>query len=117
VWGLRGRFLQAFWNSGDLLFQHPVDGHSANQIALRQLAQAVLSLTVAQDGGAIENQGFPSDMPAFELGRRMPARTRSTIRLRSSSATAPMTTTTARPSGSPVSICSLKLMYSMLIQR
>ena len=39
------------------------------------------------------------------LARRMPARTRSMIRLRSSSAIAPMMTTMARPSGPPVSIC------------
>jgi hypothetical protein len=43
----------------------------------------------------------------------MPARTRSTIRLRSSSAMAPMMTTMARPSGPPVSICSRKLTNSM----
>jgi hypothetical protein len=44
----------------------------------------------------------------------MPARTRSMIRLRSSSATAPMMTTIARPSGPAVSMFSLKLTYSML---
>ena len=47
------------------------------------------------------------------LARLMPARTRSTIKLRSSSAMAPMMTTTARPSGPAVSICSRKLMNSM----
>jgi hypothetical protein len=44
----------------------------------------------------------------------MPARTRSTIRLLSSSAIAPMMTTTARLRDPPVSICSRKLMNSML---
>jgi len=66
--GVMQPFLQAFWNSRYLLFQHPGDGGAANQIALRQLAQAVPSLTVPLDGGAIENQGFPSDVSAFELG-------------------------------------------------
>ena len=48
--------------------------------------------------------------------RRMPARTRSTIRVRSSSAMAPMITTRARPSGPPVSIFSRKLTYSTPIR-
>src|ERR1035441_9281110 len=43
----------------------------------------------------------------------MPARTLSMMRLRSSSATTPMITTTARPSGPAVSICSRKLMNFM----
>ena len=46
--------------------------------------------------------------------RRMPARTRSMMRLRSSSARAPMMMTTARPSGPPVSRFSRKLTNSML---
>ncbi len=46
--------------------------------------------------------------------RRIPARTRSTIRFFSSSAIAPTMTTIARPNGPPVSICSRKLMNSML---
>jgi phospholipase C len=50
------------------------------------------------------------------FARRIPARTRSTIRLRSSSAMPPMMTTMARPSGPPVSICSRKLTNSTLRQ-
>lgn len=56
------------WNSRYLLAEHPVDSRSADQIALRQLPQALAVLPVSEDGGAIENQGFPPDMPAFELG-------------------------------------------------
>ena len=68
LWGLGGRFLQPFCNSGYLLAEHPVDGGAADQVAFRQLAQAVTLLAVAVDGGTIEDQGFPSDVPAFELG-------------------------------------------------
>ncbi len=32
-----------------------------------------------QDGGAIKDQGFPSDVLTSSLARRIPARTRSTI--------------------------------------
>jgi hypothetical protein len=42
----------------------------------------------------------------------MPARTLSTIKLRSNSAMAPMITTMARPSGPAVSMLSLKLTNS-----
>src|ERR1017187_7180857 len=45
-----------------------MDSGAADQVALRQLAQAVAVLSVAEDGGPIEDQGFPSDVPAFELG-------------------------------------------------
>ena len=63
------------------------------------------AITIAQDGGAIDSRAAvrPMCRPS-SWARRMPARTRSMIRLRSSSAMAPMMTTTARPSGPPVSI-------------
>ena len=60
--------MQAFWNSRYLLPEHAMDGRSGDKVALRQLAQALAALPAAQDGGAIEDQGFPSDVPAFELG-------------------------------------------------
>jgi hypothetical protein len=46
----------------------------------------------------------------------MPGRTRSIIRLRSNSATAPMMITMALPSGPPVSICSRNETYSTPIR-
>src|ERR1022692_3606821 len=45
-----------------------MDGRSGDQVALRQLSQAVTLLAVTMDGGAVEDQGLPSDVPAFELG-------------------------------------------------
>jgi hypothetical protein len=66
--GLRGAFFQPFCNSLDLLAEHPMDGSAADQVGLRQLSQAVALLAVATDGGAVEDQGFPSDVSAFELG-------------------------------------------------
>ena len=51
-----------------MLTQHSVDGGAAYKIAFRQLSQAVTLLAVTMDGGTIEDQGFPSDMPSFELG-------------------------------------------------
>ena len=45
-----------------------MDGGAADQMALRQLAQALAALPSPQDGGAIEDQGFPTDVPAFKLG-------------------------------------------------
>ena len=68
LWGLRGRFLHPFCNSGDLLTEHAVDGGAGHKIALCQLAQAVTFLAVAEDGGPIEHQGFAPDVLAFELG-------------------------------------------------
>jgi hypothetical protein len=47
------------------------------------------------------------------LARRIPALTRSTIKLRSSSAMAPTITTIARPNAPPVSIFSLRLINSI----
>src|ERR1035441_567736 len=40
----------------------------AHQMGLRQLIQALTVLPVAEDGGSIWDQSFPSDVPAFELG-------------------------------------------------
>jgi len=51
-----------------LLAEHPMDSRSAHQMGLRQLTQALALLAVAVDGGAIKDQSFPSDVPAFELG-------------------------------------------------
>ena len=68
LWGLGGGFFHPFCNSRDLLAEHPMDSRSADQVCLRQLPQAVTLLAVAEDGGSIEDQGFSSDMPAFELG-------------------------------------------------
>jgi hypothetical protein len=51
-----------------VLVEHTVDGGAGDEIAFRQLTQALTPFTVSQDGGAIEDQGFPSNMPAFELG-------------------------------------------------
>ena len=68
LWGLGGRFSQPFCNSGYLLTEHSMDGRAADKIALRQLSQAVTLLAVTMDGGTIEYQSFPPDMPAFELG-------------------------------------------------
>src|ERR1017187_1442361 len=45
-----------------------MDGGAGYQVGLRQLAQAVALLPVTEDGGSIEHQSLPSDMPAFELG-------------------------------------------------
>ena len=70
------------------------------------LTDALAALTVLLDGGVVQDQRSSADAMAFEPARRMPARTRSTIRLRSSSAIAPMMTTMARPSGPPVSMIS-----------
>jgi|ERR1019366_969113 hypothetical protein len=87
--GLGGGFFEAFCNGRDLLVEHAVDGRSAHQMGLRQLAQAVALLAVAEDGGPIEDQGLSPMCRPSSLARRMPARTRSTIKLRSSSAMAP----------------------------
>ena len=68
LWGLGGRFFHPFCNSRNLLAEHPMDSRSADQVCLRQLSQAVPLLAVAEDGGSIQDQGLPPDMPAFELG-------------------------------------------------
>src|SRR5437667_9513540 len=56
-------------------------------------------------------RGRPSRLPSARA-RRRPARTLSTIRLRSSWAMAAMIVNTAWPNGEPVSICSRRLMNS-----
>ena len=68
LWGLGGGFFEPFCNSGDSVAEHSMDGRSGDQVALRQLAKAVALLAVTMDCGSIENQGFPSDVPSFELG-------------------------------------------------
>src|SRR5438094_1832032 len=57
------------------------------------------------------NLGRPNRFPSARA-RRRPARTLSTIRLRSSWAMAAMIVNTAWPNGEPVSICSRRLMNS-----
>ena len=59
-----------------------------------------------------ETRGLPSVFP-LALALRRPARTRSAIKLRSSSATAPKTVNTIFPVGVVVSICSLRLTNAM----
>src|ERR1039458_9237212 len=68
LWGLGGGFFHPFCNSRDLLAEYPMDGGAGYQLALRQLTQALTVLPVAEDGGSIQDQGLPPDMPAFELG-------------------------------------------------
>lgn len=69
LWGLGGRFFEAFWNSG---LQHPVDGRPADPVALCELAQAVTLLPTTQDGGAVQHQRLASDVLAFEAGAAHP---------------------------------------------
>lgn len=45
-----------------------MDGGAADQVVLHQLSQAMTVLAVAADGGSIEDEGFASYLPAFELG-------------------------------------------------
>jgi len=54
----------------------------------------------------VEFERASTDVASFHLQRRMPARTRSTIRLRSSSAAAPTITKIALPSGPLLSMLS-----------
>src|ERR1035437_779694 len=49
-----------------------MDGGAGDQVALRQLSQAVTLLAVTMDCGTIEYQSFPPDMSAFELGAPHP---------------------------------------------
>jgi len=67
-WGLGGRFFEPFCNIRDLLTEHPMDRGAADPVALRQLAEALAVLPVAEDGGSIQDHGFAPDMPSFELG-------------------------------------------------
>ena len=90
-----------------------VNSGAADAVGLGDLAEAVSALTIDKDGFAVQHQRFSSDLPAFEAGAPHAGAHRSTIRLRSSSAMAPMMVTTARPRGPPVSICSRKLTNSI----
>src|SRR5664280_219426 len=65
---LGGRFFDPFCNDRYLLAEDPMDSRSANQMSLRQLAQALTVLAAAEDCRSIEDQGLPSDVPTFELG-------------------------------------------------
>src|ERR1035437_4770970 len=108
--GLGGGFFEAFCNGRDLLAEHAMDGRSAHQMDLRQLAQALPLLAVAEDGGPIEGQGLSPMCRPSSLARRMPARTRSTIKLRPTWGRARMSPPPPRPGAPPVSICSRTLM-------
>ena len=72
---------------------------------LGDLAQTIASIALLENSNPVHIERPPTDIPAFHRARRIPARTRSMIRFRSSSAMAPMMMTTARPSG-PVSTFS-----------
>ena len=91
----------------------PVHSGSTDAVLPGDLAEGLPATAVpAMASRSRSSAGRPMCRPS-RRARRMPARTRSTIRLRSSSAIAPMMTTMARPSGPPVSICSRKLTNSM----
>jgi len=45
-----------------------MDGGTGDEVGLRQLAQALTTLTVPEDGGPVQSQRFAPDVPAFELG-------------------------------------------------
>jgi hypothetical protein len=45
-----------------------MDSRSAHQMGLYQLTQAMALLAITEDGGSIEDQSLPSDVPTFELG-------------------------------------------------
>ena len=78
------------------------------------LTQALASSALLENCNTIDIKWPPADMPSLQPGAAIPARTRSMMRFRSSSAMAPMMITTARPSGPPVSRFSRKLTNSML---
>ena len=59
--------MQAFCNSQFGLSEQAMDGGSADSITFRKLSQAVSSLPIPQDRGAIKNQRCSSDVPAFEF--------------------------------------------------
>ena len=61
-------------------------------MGLGDLGQRTTSSTVMEDRKTVHRDRSTADAPAFELRSRMPARTRSTIRLPSGSAMAPMIT-------------------------
>ena len=89
------------------------DQCAADVVGRGDLGQRLSAGPVTQDGGPVHVERTAADMPAFDSGAPHPCPTRSTIRLRSSSAMAPTMTTMARPSGPPVSICSRKLTNSI----
>ena len=65
-----------------------MDGSPGYSISFCQLTQALPVLAITKDGVAIELKRLRPMCRPSRWARRMPARTRSTIRLRSSSATA-----------------------------
>ena len=51
-----------------MLAEHAVDGGAGDTIAPGELAEALATLAVPQDGSAIEFEWFASDVPALEPG-------------------------------------------------
>ena len=97
---------------GSVLAELALDCGRRNAVASCDLSDALAAQTILLDGGTVQVSGVRPIRWPSSLARRMPARTRSMMRLRSNSAMAPMMTTMARPSGPPVSIFSRKLMNS-----
>jgi len=91
-----------------------VDGRTRDPVTLRDLAQALSALAIEEDSFTIEIQRPAADVTSFEAGAPHAGADPLEIRLRSSSAMAPMITTMALPKGPPVSICSRKLTNSIL---
>jgi len=93
------------WNSCHFcLLEEPTDGCAGDAMRLSDLAEALASSALLKNSNPVDIERPPADVPPLQPGaRRIPARTRSMMRFRSSSAMAPMMITTARPSGPPVS--------------
>jgi hypothetical protein len=51
-----------------VLFERAVDGSAGDKVALCQLVETVVPLTIAQDGVAIKIERLSPDVPALELG-------------------------------------------------
>ena len=112
-WYLRLGLQRPFWTGRLDLFQDARNGRSGDRESFGNLADALAVDALSQYRGVIDIERAAADVPALRRARRIPALTLSTISERSNSAMAEMITTTARPSGPPVSRFSRKLMYSM----
>src|SRR5437867_3756939 len=86
------------------------DGDTPSAFAAARTGRFWLA-TIRSCRSSTLRRGRPSRLPSARA-RRRPARTLSTIRLRSSWAMAAMIVNTAWPNGEPVSICSRRLMNS-----
>jgi hypothetical protein len=75
--------------------EEPTDGCSGDAVGLSDASLGC----VLEDGDPVDVEWPPADMPAFQAGAAHPARTRSMMRFRSSSAMAPMMITTAARAG------------------